>query len=241
MRKLITFLLLSLWLALLPANAGWQSRDSNYNVVIGIGGGGFSLVFNSSALSGSPLSGFTYDYGTLAYSPGATRVIVANLWAGSGSPTITGITIGGVALAQVSGAYVTSSSNGIDVWESTAALGGSSGDVQVTYSTALSFTSSVVIYSLTTTTPIASAAAVATSGTTTVAQSIAVPSGGGALIISGNVNGDAATVTNGTLDVDTRPGGFHAWFGHTTSTGTVSVSATYGSGGNSLSLVSWAP
>jgi hypothetical protein len=205
------------------------------------GGVSFSLAYGQAANNGTN-AGTTYDYGTLTYGSGCTRVIVASIWIPGASFTITGITVGGVALAQVPSAYaVLGSSIVSDVWESTAALSGSSGDVEITYSANLGFTSSASVYCLKTNTPTASAANGTGSATATVSSSIVVPTGGGALVLTGNGNGNSTTPSNTTVDANPLPGGNNAYYGHTTSTGTVPVSATYGSTGNVLSLVSWGP
>jgi len=202
----------------------------------------FSLTFNQSATGGTTS---VVNYGTLAYTAGATRVIVANCWIPSGAGhTITGITVGGVALAQVSGAYIEDSINGdaSDIWESTAPLAGSSGAVIVTYSASLGFTSSVAVYSLTTTTPTAAAATNGTTGVSPNSLTINVPSGGGGLVVSAMNNGAAITITN-TANDTIIAGSNNANYGHTTATGaSVSVSASWSSGTtNVMSIVSWSP
>jgi hypothetical protein len=204
-------------------------------------GASFSLTYVSSN-SVSPSGGPTYDYGTLSYGT-CTRVVVANIWVPGG--TISGITIGGTALSQVSGAYAVGPGSGIasDVWESSAALTGTSGDVQVTYSTSLGYYASVALYCLTTTTPTAHAAnGTNVNNSSTISSSIAVPSGGGGLVMSASQNGHTFTFTNTAIDVTLSPGGLTSYYGHTTSTGTVAVTGTITGNDNAvLSLASWGP
>lgn len=227
------------------SNAGWLSSDGGWYKNAAAAGGAFSLTFGSSAsASGGP----TVDYGTMAYPSGATRIVVANLWIpGTASNTITGITIGLVPLAQVSGAYVQAAAGGenADVWQSTGPLSGSSGDVVVTYSSALTFTSSVALYGLVTTTPTAATAVVASTGfgSTVSTSGLVVPAGGGAIVLSAGGNGAALTQTNTSVDASITPGGNHAYYGHTTSTGAITVTSATVSGNDSiaLSVVAWSP
>lgn len=200
----------------------------------------FSLTFQSSATS-SNTSLTTIDFGTLTYGAGCTRVVVASQWYVGG--TISNVTIGGVSLSQISGAHVAVGGIAADAWESAAALAGSSGDVQVTFSVAQSFVASVAVYCLNTTTPTASATNTASnvSGTVLTAP-ITVPAGGGGLVISQSSNGHTATFASATVDADLVTGGTNQYYGHTTATGAISVTATYGATDNiDLSVVAWAP
>ena len=100
------------------------------------GGGGFSMAYASSGGNNSPST--TIGYGTLSYSASATRTIVGIQWFPTNTTdTITGVTVGGVSLTQVSGALVVDTLTGgqfvaADMWISSAALSGSSGAVSVT-------------------------------------------------------------------------------------------------------------
>jgi hypothetical protein len=202
----------------------------------------FSLVLGGSA-SSSNTSLTTIDYGTVTYASGCTRVIAAAQWYTGG--TISGITIGGTALAQISGAHVTNSSIADDMWESSASLAGSSGDVQITYSAAPNYTSSVALYCLKTTTPISSAQA--TNGfnaTATVSAPITIPSGGGAIAITQSQFGTSlSSWTNAATDTTVTLGGTQQVYAHTTATGSTTITATYSGStdGGALSVVAWGP
>jgi hypothetical protein len=193
----------------------------------------FSLTNQSSAGSTSNAT-TTIDYGTLSYGSGNTRVIVAVTWYTSGAAqTITGITIGGVALAQVSGAYVQQApgafSPNIDIWESTGSLAGTSGDVQVTFSAVTGFGSAVALYNLVTTTPAASAATNAsTSNATSLSTTMTVPAGGGGIVVTLTGNGKLVNYTsNATLDVAVSVSGNNHNFGHTTATGALTPTGNW--------------
>lgn len=236
--------LLAILLAVSPASSGSMA-------LLGAGGagaavGGASLTYVSSAVSGAS-SGNPINYGTLSYGSGCTRVIVATSWINGSVNPVAGITVGGVSLVQVSGAFAsngTSFSTNTDVWESSAGLAGTSGTVIVDYTTGIGYFSTVAVYCLVTTTPTASASIVAHPGSSPVSASIVVPSGGVALMVSSEgTAGSSASFTNATVDVDVTASPNNNYYGHTTSTGTVLVTATYTGGTNTpvMSLVSWAP
>jgi len=199
-------------------------------------GATFSLVFSSTA---NAASGTIVNYGTMTYASGATRIVAANQFYSS---SITGITIGGVALTQVTGAAVTASSITLDVWESAVPLAGTFGTVIVTYATSLGFNSSISLYSLTTTTP-AGTGTHASVGSTTLSISPTVPTGGGGIILAGSSNGTALTgLTNTTIDTTQTVNGINNVYAHTTFTGTSTVTSTYGAGDQlGLSAVVWSP
>lgn len=229
--------LFAILLAISPAGSGSMML---MGVGAPAGGSAFSLVFGSSA-SSSNTSLTTIDFGTLTYGAGCTRVVVASQWYVGG--TISNVTIGGVSLSQISGAHVATTAIAADAWESSAALAGTSGDVQVTFSAAQSFVASVALYCLNTTSPAASATNTQSNISATVLTApIAVPAGGGGLVISQSSNGHTATFGNATVDADIVTGGTNQYYGHTTATGAISVTATYSVSDNIiLSVVSWAP
>jgi hypothetical protein len=249
MRKLLTFLIVST--LLLPASVYAQGMmmmgAGSTRGGGGGGGGGFALTYGSSAGNNSP-SG-TINYGTLSYPSGATRIVVGVQWFPTGgTDTITGITVGGTALTQISGAYGNiggSQPVAADVWISSAPLSGSSGAVSVTYSAAPAHQSSVALYGLTTTTPAPSADAVTIGGyTTSISTSLTIPSGGGALVLTNASNGiTVSSFTNAAQDVDVAAGWSGFYYAHTTATvaGTT-ITATYASNDIAvLSVVAWGP
>jgi hypothetical protein len=202
----------------------------------------FSLTYNTGG-SSSAVSGTAVNYGTLTYGSGCTRVIAASLWYPGAINSISGITVNGVAFTQIPGAFASRGGGfSVDVWESNSAISGSSGSAIVTYGSAITFTSSVALYCLVTTAPTASASN-STSGdnVTSVNATISVPTGGGAIAVTGGINGNTMTFTNATVDIDVT-GGINDYYGHTTATGSVNVTATYSvADGPVLSLVSWGP
>jgi hypothetical protein len=134
----------------------------------------------------------------------------------------------------------------VDIWESTGAIAGTSGDVQVTYGSALGFNSAVAIYALTTTTPAASfsnAVAPANGSGPTTISSVAVPSGGGGIVVVFGSNKTFSSWTNAVTDVLVSAGGNTHAFGHTNFTGTNSVSYAWTTGLDiiPMSIAAWGP
>ena len=191
----------------------------------------FSLAYTTGGSAGATGNTATIDYGTLNYTANNTRVIAIIQWYPGASGTITGVTIGGVALAQVSGAYNAQPAVNIDMWESTGSLAGSSGDVQVTYSAGPSFDQAVALYSLVTTTPIrsdAQATHLTTNNTSLATPSITIPGGGAAIVGATTSAGETISFTNATLDISVVPSaGASFAFGHTTSTGALVITANW--------------
>ena len=215
------------------------------------GGGPFALVAGGSA-SSSDTTHPSIDYGTVTYPPGASRIVACIQWYPPvGGDAITALTIGGAPLTQVPGAAITSTSAGvaIDVWETSASLSGSSGDVQITFAAACAYTSSVVLYGLTTTTPAVSATATQTTfgtnggGPNDYSVALNIPSGGGALFMTASRNGAVASYVNASIDADITVGGANQYYGHATTTGVGSIlRATYVTADQvAASAVAWGP
>ena len=209
--------------------------------VSGGGGGPFSLALQSSHGVASSFGTDSIDFGTLTFAPGATRTLVAIQWVSGVTTTVSSVTIGGVALAQVPRAAIVSGAGeaGADLWESTTPLSGTSGDVVVTWSGTIDFGAAVALYNLTTTTPAVSAVdAVAAGSGSSASLTIAIPSGGAAIVQANTNDGQAITFTNAILDINV--GNF--WFAHTTATGSVPVTSNYsGDNGSVLSVAAWGP
>jgi hypothetical protein len=209
-----------------------------------------SLIFLAGGSAPSTTTGSTsINYGTLNYSPGNSRVIVAIQWTyNGGGQAITGVTVGGVALVQVAGAANYgdggSGSSAIDVWISSAPLSGSSGAVVVTANQAFPWYSSAAVYSLKTSSSVRADVSVkSNAGSTIIATNINVPAGGVALALSSGSNGATfSNFTPGTVDAtETPPGRVYA-YGHVTTTGSVNVIATFGTPDSLvLTAVSWGP
>jgi hypothetical protein len=203
----------------------------------------FSLTFESGTSSGtSNLT--TLDYGTLTYGAGGTRIIVAVGWSANAISAISGITIGGTALAQVSGAYFNGGAFGVnfDIWETTGPLAGSSGDVQITYTAAPNsgLGSGVALYNLVTSTPTAFATNAPSGGfSTNFNPTINVPTGGVGIVVAGNNSASTYTFTSAAQDVVEGAN----VFAHTTAVGspvTVGITAS-NSGVWGASAASWGP
>jgi hypothetical protein len=218
---------------------GWYKRPA-------ASGGSFALTFNQLAtLSGG--AGPSYDFGTMSYTPGNTRVIfgIATL-SGSATTSIVGVTIGGVALAHVPNTFAFSGSTAFgltDIWESTGPLSGSSGDVVVTVSDSINpfgETGDVALYSLITSSPTVSSANNAESiNSATLSAALTVPAGGVGIALSCVDNGSAQTIS---LTATDQVGSRGNIFAHTTSTGSISPTATFAaSGASALSVAAWGP
>jgi hypothetical protein len=208
----------------------------------------FSITFGSAAAQVSN-AGATYDYGTLTYPVGATRLVVAICAIPGTTQTVTGVTVGGTSLTHVANTFANSggaSGNAVDIWISSASIAGSSGDIQVTYGSTLGFNSAVAVYGLTTTTTTPafsnSIAAGFGAGPTTL-SSVVVPASGGGIVV---VNGSSKTFsswTNAATDMILNASGNFYAFGHTTGSGTLSVSYAWTGGGDQIpmAVATWGP
>jgi hypothetical protein len=213
------------------------------------GGGGFDLSYQSSAAQNATTTS-PINFGTLSYAAGATRTICVVQWYDGSSPGITSLTVGGQAFSQVSGAYVNSADKNVDVWISNAPLSGTSGAVVVTFTSNLEWASAVALYNLTTTTVAAGTPATIAVG---IAASItagpaSIPSGGGALFATWPYDAGGAptgSITSGNATIDASPSagpGSTFYFGHTTATGSQSVTFTYSASTSGVAtLVPWGP
>ena len=227
--------------AVVSTNGGGQtSTSTDQTFTTTSSGSSFSLTYESNATIQS--AGPTVDYGTMTYGPGCTRVVVAIAEFGSAS-AVSSATVGGTSATQVSGAAVTNSNGFSDIWE--AAATGTSGDVQVTYNgNPISYGpgSSVALYCLITTNPTGTGANgnLNWGAGSTVSQNITVPTGGGSIaVVEAGSAAETYTWTNATQDASSTDG--VAAFAHTTTTGTVNVSATMSTPPSALmlSLAAW--
>jgi hypothetical protein len=161
------------------------------------------------------------------------------------------VTIAGVTATQVTNAQITSGDNALigDAWYA-AVPTGTSGNVVVTLSTAAtSDRMQCALYALTGSQSSPSSAVTATSTTDNPSFSISVPAGGGSAEAFMNRGGivDSMSWTNATQDYYTSVtgsgGSSDCSAAHTTSTGSVTVTASTASTGSSSILVgvAWAP
>jgi len=244
---------LALWLAITPVFA-WAGSMT----MMGVGapptsGPAFSLTFQSSNGLNSTASSVTYNAGSpMTYGAGNTRVVIGVSWANDNvhNITISSITVGSTSFTQVPGAYVSASVNtgGSDIWISNSPIAGSSGVVTVNFSNALGNATSVALYNLQTATPAAFAGSNFTVfNATSGSGSISVPPGGAGIAITSDqgFSGLGGSFTAGiTQDFNIAYGAFSTPFfgGHTTSTGSVTVTATFsGAAGAPVSMASWGP
>ena len=196
----------------------------------------FSLSYDGGSNYSTDTSNTTIDYGTLTYNSSNQRVIVQVQYIANSGGVVTGVTVGGTSLSQVSGAATTSGAGfvGVDTWESSAPLSGSSGDVKVTYNQANQWHSAVALYSLNAGSPIPSTAVTAaTSGVaqaTSRSTTLSIPSSGAALVSAVTYNGGKSiTFTNASIDVVVSGGGDDFTFGHSTVTGSQTIGASWSS------------
>jgi hypothetical protein len=246
--------ILALALAIYPALAFAQSAVLNAfppgvfqnRAAIDAGGGPPPLspvVFQASG-SSTNTSLTTLDYGTLVNSGTGNRTVLVIQFYENSTTVITGVTINGVALTQVPGAFANQAragSTAIDVWESTSVL---SGDVQVTYSTTLNFSSAVALYSLNTTTPtVSSVGPNFTLAAPSLSSSVTVPSGGGGIVAVSTAAGQVTTgITNAAVDAVLTPGGAGFTFAHTTATGATTITASWATSDDaSITSAAWGP
>lgn len=182
----------------------------------------------------------------MTYGSGNTRVIAALCWRAA-SFVVTGVTIGGTALSQVPSALANvSATDFVDMWETTAPLAGSSGDVQVTFSGAPAGShNGVALYNLVTTTPTPSANNSANGVVvTTLGTTLTIPAGGGAIVAANAENSNITSSTNFTTDFSHGVGGNSGqeWFGHTTTTGSVTPTVNASTTDNLvITAVAWGP
>jgi hypothetical protein len=248
MRKLLTFLIaaaVTVGASLSAFGAGLPFVLRNDPLPISAAPPSFSLIYESSVNSTSHTA--TVDYGTMTYGSGCTRVIVSI--AGFGAASVSSISVNGVGGATVTGSTVSQGGGNFmtTVWETSSSVSGSSGDVQVTYSAAITDNSAVALYCLVTTTPTASSGQNTSTGrAASISQSITVPSGGGAVAIGAEYINGFISFTNATSDATVGTSGSQSMlanFGHLTSTGSISVTANASSGSQfmNLSLAAWGP
>jgi hypothetical protein len=220
-----------------------------YSNAGGGGGGGFALAWQSTATSNANTA--TINYGTMTWQSGQYLVMGLAFIANNPASTVSSVTVDGISLAQISGALETRGAFGpvADMWISPSPMVHSAGNVSVTYSASpnsFGVAAAVAVYSLSTTTPAAASAggAVFNSGTNPFTFStLAVPSGGGAIVIVATDSGTFSSWTGAASDSSPTPGaGISPNFGHTTATGTNTISATWTANASGvITGVAWGP
>ena len=224
-----------------PAHAqfnGCQAGFCNPPAASG-GGGGFSLTYKAGDISSTSGSA-TVDYGTLTWGSGCTAVVITIAGQSQTTGQVSSVSVAGNSPAEVSGAGSgANESASSDIYQFTPV--GTSGDVQVTYSASVWNGSQVGVYCLVTTHSIGTGAWTNNSASS-VSATPTVPSGGGALAVVANGSGTGTfTWTNATADEGNASSiGSTA---HTTSTGSVAITATANGGSSALFLSTayWSP
>ena len=244
MRKLLTawIVLAAIVVASAPVSAWWQSVPQ----VAIAAGGGFSLTAQGNA--GSATTGTnSINYGTVSYGSGCNAVIVLVYWYNSTiTDVVSSLTVGGSGATQVAGvnAAVSAGGQSIDMWQLNSPSG-SSANITVNYSGNVTYNSNVTAYCLVSTTTAASStnkAAFSCSTGSPISAAVTVPAGGGAITMTSTTGGATMAFTNATSDSTYTGGGTFDGWGHTTATGSVTVTATpSGSDGCTLGLAAFGP
>jgi hypothetical protein len=211
------------------------------------GGGAFSLTYEASGLS-TNTSSTTQSYGSLTLGTGCTSWIngIEYYQNNPTSTSVTAKTDNGVSASAISGAKILNGNAGgyaLDGWQVTSPSG-TSGAVSVTYGAVPSYNQSVAVYCLISAHPTPGTAATAqtSSNATTLSVTVTVPSGGTAIVMGMTNIGTAITWVNATQDAVFTAGGTFQSFAHTTSTGSVTVTANLGSAdGIILSAIPFGP
>lgn len=217
------------------ASAFWQSRDSNYNVVIAATGAPATATYEIGDLA-SCVSAVCTSALTLPNAPNSNDVIAVGTCARD-SITVSSATYNLAAMTQVSGA-ASGGAMPCDIWYITGVTG-TTASIVVTWSGG-PLRAFAQVYRITTTTTSVSAGAGANSVSTFVTQSIAVPTNGVGIAFSGYQSPSTPGFTNATLD-NTQTSTNAETAGRVTGTGSVSVTANGNTngGGQGLSLGSW--
>ena len=237
MKRIIILLALLWWspaLAQLPLTGAGAGG--------GAGGGGFSLTFGS--IVSSTTTSTTVNY-SMSWASGNTRVIACIGTFASG-PTVSSVTFPGA----ISATAVVTGGGGTNVpatcWQSNSAVSGTSGTVTVVYTVAPIDNSVMATYSLNTTTTAASStqSGTAPSGTSVTPSALVVPTGGGGLAFCAEYANGTPSFTNATTDGSAGTGhSLLATGGHTTSTGSITVTCNTGGSATvvSVALAAWGP
>jgi hypothetical protein len=222
----------------------------------------FTLTGNAATLTGSSPSSLTFQgfatengggatatfssvpFGTAA----ANRVIVVIAAAratGTSPSSVSSMTIGGKPATQVPSAAGSVDVMASDIWYASLDSG-TSGTVVVNWNAA-NTRSGIYVYEIHTSNPVpTNGNGTAANNSMSLNSSLTVPTSGfGIAGATSRQTGNANSFTNATLDGDNQlAGAAHQFFcGHTTATGSVSVTAQSAPIGNSmtLSLASWNP
>jgi hypothetical protein len=230
----VMFLAALLWAAWNPADAFYQSRDSNYNVSIA-GSTPFSIAYVSDNSNASGASSYTFTSQNIG-TPGSTRIVVVGVFAQTtGCPeTVSSVTIGGSSATEATSANGCDSIGGsfTDIWY-LAVPTGAAATIVVNFSNSVN-RAGIFVYNVFGTSSSFSAANNDASGTpgTSASATVTVPSGGGTVgVVTPHATGETISGSNLSMDV----------------TGLVVGGSTYGAGhdtshsGSTSFGFSWSP
>ncbi len=186
-------------------------------------------------------------YTGVTWGSGCNAVVLVVYWYNSNqTDTITGITaVGAGTPVQIPSAQDGTNGGGqsIDVWQITGPTA-TSAAVVVTYSNATTYNSNVTPYCLVSGNTTAGTAqhnrnfgGAGGCDTGLAAPAVTVPGGGQAVVGAGSVSGQVISFTNATSDGVYTGGGTQDRWGHTTATGSVTVTATSAAGDNCVITV----
>jgi hypothetical protein len=261
MNRALAFILAA-WIAIVPALADGVSVPgvpqigqvgAAYNYPPTVSGGSSSLTFES--ISSIATNGTATNFGTMTYGSGCTRVIIVMVNFDTSSNPATAVTVNGVSAAAVnpggsSPAFINGGSNANvtvngDIWETNSAVAGSSGTVSITWTNATTFGATAALYCLVTATPAANSTANdATGSGSSPSITLSVPSGGFGLVgFTNSTNNGVTSWTGATADANADDGGsaLQLYVAHTTSTGSVAVTANQSGFGGIVFGASWNP
>lgn len=210
----------------------------------GGGGGGFSLTAGTGA--GNASTGTSLSY-AVTWGSGCNAVIFQVFWYNTATTdnvsSLTGIT-GATQIASTKAA-VSNGGQSVDMWQYNSPSG-TNATVTVNYSAATTYNSYLQPWCLVSTnTTVSDVDAQAFScdvGSPISSTGFTVPSGGGGIAMTSTTGGATMTFTNATSDGVYTGGGTQDRWGHTTSTGALTVTATPGGpDGCTLSVAAWGP
>lgn len=207
-----------------------------------VSSGSFSLTYEANGGS-ADTSSANQTYGSLTWGSGCTYLVNGILWYNTANSTVSSKSDNSAAGIQVASAYATvgAGETSVDVWDVTSPSG-TSGTVAVDYTAAPSYNSSVFVYCLISSHP-SPGTAVATNGGSVISLSVtvAVPSGGAAIACVATQAGHTVTWTNATEDAHYVGGGAYQACAHTTTTGSVTITAAFTSDSAVLAAVPFGP
>jgi hypothetical protein len=237
-------------LAALVWSGGAQAQVSMTHAGRGAPGGGasFSITYEASATSNTTTA--TQNLGTVSYGATPSVVVIPICYSSATPVTISSVSLNGVSGSQVSGFYdfVAGVGQNGDAWY-VVAPGGSSGNLTITFSGALSSAGAALYVSLyniqTSTTTPSVANAAQSNNASSLSASVAIPTGGGAIASYCSWIGETFSGwTNAVNDFNGTTGNMAINVGHNTTAGgtTPTITGTTGSANAAtLGVVSWHP